>query len=281
MQSGSAAKNGAAFTAADVARSPLRWAGSKRKLIPTLMELAPTRYERYVEPFCGSLCLFVALKPRRALVGDINEELIHFYRSVKRDAQQVASIAHGIDKHENTYYELRAVSPRDMSHEQRAARFLYLNRYCFNGVYRTNLLGQFNVARGKHMGEIPPVDELVAFGTLMRRVTVRNCDFEELLSECRGGDFCYLDPPYAGRDVRDRGEYGLGAFKEADLERMVDTVSRAARRGAKILISYADLPSIRRAFRGWHVERIEVGRNVSGFCRGRGKVRELVIRNYP
>ncbi len=261
-------------------RSPLRWAGSKRKLLPQLVKLSPRNFGRYVEPFCGSLCLLIALKPRNALVGDINEELIHFYRTVQRRARLVATLAHEIDKREQAYYQVRATSPLGLVTEARAARFLYLNRYCFNGVYRTNRSGRFNVARGKHMGEIPPVDEIVAFGSLMRSVEVRNCDFAELLEECGDGEFAYLDPPYAGRAVRDRGEYGLGAFKADDLDRLVDSVFRASERGAKVLLSYADLPVVRRAFRGWEAVRIEVGRNVSGFNRGRGTVRELMLRNY-
>ena len=265
---------------ADVNRSPLRWAGSKRKLLPHLAQLSPSAFHRYVEPFCGSLCLFVALKPDHALVGDINEELVHFYETVKRRARRVATIAHDLSDDEETYYSLRATPSAKLGVDRRAARFLYLNRYCFNGVWRTNRRGEFNVARGTHMGAIPPIEEIVAFGSLMRRVEVRRSDFGEVMADCGAGDFAYLDPPYAGREVRDRGEYGIGAFKEADLERLVESVRGAAQRGAKILISYADLPLIRKAFGKWQLHEIQVNRNISGFCRGRGYVREVVLRNY-
>lgn len=264
----------------ELTRSPIRWAGSKRKLLPQLQALAPQHFDRYIEPFCGSLCLFVALKPRQALVGDINEELIHFYRLIRTHARRVADLTHSLPTDELTYYQLRASDPSALSPEHRAARFLYLNRFCFNGVYRTNRSGQFNIARGKHMGSIPSADELVAFGGLMRRAAVHVIDFAGLLNEAEAGDFVYLDPPYAGRGVRDRGEYGVGAFKEDDLQRLRHSIERASERGAKVLISYANIPQIRKLFRGWQTETIEVERNVSGFVSGRTRVSELILRNY-
>lgn len=264
----------------DVSRSPLRWAGSKRKLLPTLQKLAPAKFHRYVEPFCGSLCLYVALKPASALVGDINEELVNFYRMIAWRPQAIASATHELADDESTYYELRGKDPKMLSAQERAVRFLYLNRYCFNGVYRTNRQGAFNVARGKHMGSIPPVEELVSFGRLIRHATVMRCDFEELVDTAKRGDFIYLDPPYAGRGVRDRGEYGMGAFKEVDLDRLAETLHRASERGAKVLLSYADMPEIRSRFRSWNATTLEVTRNVAGFAGARGSVSELILRNY-
>lgn len=268
------------LSASEVDRSPLRWAGSKKKLLPHLLKLAPLSYGRYVEPFCGSLCLFVALKPTTALVNDINEELIRFYRTVRWRPKAVAQLAHQLSTDDVTYYAVRSLSPSALTSEQRAARFLYLNRFCFNGVYRTNRNGEFNVARGRHMGNIPSTEELVAFGKLMRRATLFNGDFSNVLAEVVRNDFVYLDPPYAGRDVRDRGEYGVGAFKAADINRLHTHATSLNSLGAKVLISYADIPEIRKRFRKWDVVEIEVERNVSGFAKGRQRVRELIIRNY-
>lgn len=264
----------------DVSRSPLRWAGSKRKLVPTLQRLAPSKFKRYVEPFCGSLCLYVALKPASALVGDINEELVNFYRMISWRPRAIAEAAHQLPDDEDTYYNLRSADPNTLGSQGRAVRFLYLNRFCFNGVYRTNRQGAFNVARGKHMGSIPPVEELVSFGRLMRRAVVHQCDFEKLVDSAKRGDFVYLDPPYAGRGVRDRGEYGTGAFKEVDLDRLATALHRASSRGVKVLLSYADLPEIRRRFRSWDATSLEVTRNVAGFASARGSVAELILRNY-
>ena len=266
--------------APEVSRSPLRWAGSKRKLVPTLERLAPARFKRYVEPFCGSLCLYVALKPTSALVGDINEELVNFYRMIAWRPKAIANAIHDLSEDEATYYELRSHDPHTLGQQARAVRFLYLNRFCFNGVYRTNRQGQFNVARGKHMGRIPPIQELIEFGRLMRRATVRQCDFQELVDAAERGDFLYLDPPYAGRGVRDRGEYGVGAFKEEDLDRLSESLHRASARGVKVLLSYADLPDIRSRFHNWNVTKLEIARNVAGFASARSSVSELILRNY-
>lgn len=245
----------------EVSRSPLRWAGSKRKLLPHLTRLAPLQFERYVEPFCGSLCLFVALKPKTALVGDINEELVHFYKTIKEHAITVARLAHELPDDPDIYYKVRALEPSLLSSPVRAARFLYLNRHCFNGVYRTNNQGKFNVARGMHGGVVPSEKELLAFGKLLRQVDVRTGDFSTLLNESGRNDFIYLDPPYAGRNIRDRGEYGAGTFKENDIKRLVELVHKVSKRGAKILISYADLPIIRSSFKDWHITQIEeIGR---------------------
>lgn len=265
---------------AEVTRSPIRWAGSKKKLLPHLLKLAPKKYRRYVEPFCGSLCLFVALKPKVAVLGDINVELIHFYRMIRWRPNNVAMLAHAVDTNEATYYKMRSLMPETLSAEQRAARFLYLNRFCFNGVYRTNRAGLFNVARGQHTGEIPSIGELAAFGRLLRRATLFDADFSDLLESASKDDFVYLDPPYAGRDVRDRGEYGVGAFKTDDIVRLADQLTALDKRGSKVLLSYADIPEIRDHFRHWNIDTIEVDRNVSGFSRGRSRVSELLIRNY-
>jgi DNA adenine methylase len=264
----------------DISRSPLRWAGSKRKLLPALQRLAPTKFRRYVEPFCGSLCLYVALKPGEALVGDINEELVNFYRMIALQPRAVGCATHELPADEATYYALRERHPAELTAQERAVRFLYLNRFCFNGVYRTNREGQFNVARGSHMGNIPPVEELIGFGRLMRRAVVQRCDFEELVGASGKGDFIYLDPPYAGRGVRDRGEYGLGAFKLEDMDRLTDALHRAGSRGAKILLSYADLPEVRKRFSMWNSTKLDVMRNVAGFAGARGAVSELILRNY-
>lgn len=242
--------------------------------------LVPNTYSRYVEPFCGSACLLVALRPDKALIGDINEELVHFYKMISWRPIAVAKLTHSLPSDSETYYQLRALVPTQLSAEQRAARFLYLNRYCFNGVYRTNRSGQFNVARGEHMGNIPPIEELVNFGRMMRKVTIRKADFADIVADAGHGDFVYLDPPYAGRDVRDRGEYGLGAFKIDEMQRLVASVKGASDRGAKILLSYADLPELPILFDGWNFDRIQVSRNVSGFNTGRKLVSELVLRNY-
>jgi DNA adenine methylase len=245
-----------------------------------LRQHVPPNFSRYVEPFCGSACLFFELAPSHGLLGDINPELIHFYARVRANPNKVGELFHGMPTTERFYYELRAASPDSLGANERAARFLYLNRFCFNGVYRTNRDGVFNVPRGVRVGALPTLEEIASFGRFLRRADVKVDDFQEVLSHCGSGDFVYLDPPYAGRGVRNRGEYGANSFSEEDLGRLQDALQDASTRGAKILISYADVPVVREAFDGWHVTELTVGRNVSGFVHGRREVQELLITNY-
>jgi DNA adenine methylase len=263
----------------EISRPLLRWAGSKRRLLPILRACAPTKFVRYVEPFCGSICLFVDLKPSSAVLSDNNSELIHFYNTLRHRPTHIGKLAASMPLTESFYYELRALNPNSLSSNDRAARFLYLNRFCFNGVYRTNKAGQFNVPRGKHMGALPSVEEITNFGRFIRTADFRAADFEELLDITTTGDFVYLDPPYAGAS-RDRGEYGVNAFKEIDISRLSDACIRASERGAKVLLSYADLPVIRSLLSNWNVRELNVLRSVSGFSRGRGTVQEILISNF-
>jgi DNA adenine methylase len=129
-------------------RPILRWAGSKRKLLPKLISLSPSSSGRYVEPFAGSAALFFALQPQDALLSDFNPELIETYKILSANAGSVWRRLSQMPGSRDFYYRIRARNPTSMSSIDRAARFIYLNRYCFNGVYRTNRLGQFNVPRG-------------------------------------------------------------------------------------------------------------------------------------
>jgi DNA adenine methylase len=263
----------------DICRPLLRWAGSKRRLLPVLRTCAPAEFDRYIEPFCGSICLFIDLKPSRAVLSDNNPDLIHFYKSLRHRPSHIGKLAASMPLTDSFYYELRALDPNTLSSNDRAARFLYLNRFCFNGVYRTNKAGQFNVPRGKHMGALPSVEEITQFGRFIRSVDFRAADFEELLDIATVGDFVYLDPPYAGAS-RDRGEYGVNSFKELDILRLAEACIRASDRGAKILLSYADLPMIRTLLPSWNLRELDVLRSVSGFSRGRGTVQEILISNF-
>lgn len=260
--------------------SPIRWAGSKRKLIPAIRANMPSDYRRYMEPFCGSLSLYLALPKKQAVLSDLNAELIHFYRMARWRPRVVWSAAQGWDLSPETYYEVRSLHPESLCAERRAARFLYLNRLCFNGVYRTNSRGEFNVPRGSRVPGMPEKEAILLLASRLRSAELICDDFSEIVNLARRNDFLYLDPPYAGRGVRNRGEYGPGSFDVSDIERLQVCIDRASRRGAKILISYADVEVIKDAFHGWNVVNIKVPRNVSGFASGRGIAGEVFLKNY-
>lgn len=258
----------------------LRWAGSKRQILPKLTGLAPKVSGRYIEPFCGSACLFLALNPSHAVLGDVNPHLVSAYRAVKEAPDAVASLLSNWEANKETYLRLRAMpSGADAAFD--AAKFLYLNRYCFNGVYRENRQGQFNVPYGGYRtGQLPGVNELRRFSGRLQNVELYCGDFAQAVQSAGRSDFVYLDPPYYYGSVRNRGEYGWNAFSDVDVERLIEEVRAAEKRGANILISYNQAHTLRKALPGWYLTYAPVRRSVAGFSKGRKSVREYQLRNY-
>lgn len=175
----------------------LRWAGSKRKAVPLLSQYWDSSYKRYVEPFAGSAVLFFHLKPAKALLSDINGELINCLLQTSEQPHQIYDLCQSIPVSRDQYNHLRQISPSHLTPLERAIRFLYLNRNCFNGIYRTNLKGEFNVPfSGKKTGSLPPRDDFLRAAELLSKATIVKCDFESILAEhVTKGDFVYLDPP--------------------------------------------------------------------------------------
>ena len=175
----------------------LRWAGSKRQLVPHIAAYWPGGSVRYIEPFVGSAGLFFAVQPSYAILGDINAALIETYRMVRDVPEPLHLALKKWINDEAEYYRIRAMEPVDMDPVGRAARFLYLNRFCFNGLYRTNGAGYFNVPYGgNRSGQLPTLRHLRAAGKLLERAKLVSGDFRETLSTVGPNDFVYLDPPF-------------------------------------------------------------------------------------
>jgi DNA adenine methylase len=258
-----------------------RWAGSKRKLIPHLLHHAPPKFTRYVEPFAGSACLFFALRPHEAVLGDINYELLNAYAVIRRHPQQIARAVYSLPDDASTYYWLRSTQPDTLQPVERTVRFVYLNRYCFNGVYRTNKSGGFNVPRGTRTGSIPSEACFLDSASALERAELRVSDFTVTLADARDGDFVYLDPPYALPNTRYRGEYGCNSFALADTERLIQQLLVLDRCGARFLLSYAQSPLLERLIPdAWTIHRLEVRRHVAGFATHRVLAPEVLITNY-
>ena len=167
----------------------LRWAGSKRQILPKLTSLVPVFSGRYIEPFCGSACLFLALNPPRALLGDINRNLVATYSVLQETPDAVASALAGWEISKEMYLHLRAL-PIGEDPAFDAAKFLYLNRYCFNGVYRENRQGQFNVPfGGNRTGQLPNLGTLRDFSTRLKKAEIYCGDFTRALQEASCDDF--------------------------------------------------------------------------------------------
>lgn len=256
----------------------LRWAGSKRRLVSELRNLTPSRYGKYIEPFAGSACLFFALAPQKALLADFNSELVTFYETLRQHPRLVARATHSLEQSRDAYYRVRSSNPDDLDAIQRAGRFAYLNRHCFNGLYRTNKKGAFNVPMGRKTGAVPTEAAFVRCSIALRRATLKHCDYLTALSDATEGDFAYLDPPYA-TSRSTYGEYGYGAFSATDLPAFITELQRLDALKVRLLVSYRIDPLLVKSFPSWAYRIISVRRDIAGTPRNRSRANELLLWN--
>lgn len=260
----------------------LRWAGSKRQLVELLSAHVPKTYNRYVEPFAGSACLFFQIRPQAAVLGDINRRLIDTYRAVRWAPHQVAKGLQECSLTEEAYYAERAMLSEKAPLVEHAVRFIYLNRLCFNGLYRTNAAGAFNVPYGGQKCKgMPSSAILTAARNALRGTHLVAGDFSRTLRHVCEGDFVYLDPPYRTSGRRTFREYDAGDFSAQDLARLRRWLHRLDFLGATFLVSYADCPDAVSLAEGYYKREVSVRRNISGFLGSRGKVTEVLISNRP
>lgn len=261
------------------ARPFLRWAGSKRQLVPTLSEFFdPKRHNRYIEPFAGSACLFFSIRPKKAILGDINGELIRTYRDVKYRCNEVTDRLCRFRKSKKEFLRRRKPNRRSSSRAHRAARFIYLNRCCFNGIYRTNLKGEFNVPYGgEGSGSIPK--KLREHAQALRSAVLVSGDFEKVLRRVKPGDFVYLDPPFSVDSRRVFREYDASQFDFGSIWRLRVCLEELAANNVNFLVSYAVCKEAWFLAEGFATKIVRVRRNVAGFAKHRRYARELLIFN--
>lgn len=257
----------------------LRWAGSKRKQLHRLRRFWKEEYERYVEPFAGSACLFFDLAPRAAILGDSNGELIEVFQVVRDEPETIYGCLRKIRQDNPTYLRWRSLKPSDLDVRTRVVRFIYLNRNCFNGIYRTNGNGHFNVPMGRKPGKYFSLEDLNLCAQLLRRAKFVSGDFMQTLCDVQRGDFVYLDPPYAVASRRVFREYGKNAFTVDDIPRFAEVLRTIDKTGAKFLVSYADCSEARTLARDWNSQRFPTRRHVAGFAGARRQAYELEINN--
>jgi DNA adenine methylase len=257
----------------------LRWAGSKRQHVPFLRQCwERSAHTRYIEPFAGSAAVFFAVAPPRAILGDINGDLIETYRTVRRKPYAVYRRLTRFATGEAAYYEVRAMRPT--SAIAKAARFVYLNRFCFNGLYRTNREGRFNVPYGApRTTNLPGIEQFRACARLLLRARLLGTDFRRALASVEKGDFVYIDPPYVVSRRRVFIQYTKRHFSPDDLVDLSTWLDEIDRRNAFFILSYADSREARTLFRGWKLRRFSVRRNVAGFSNARRNHYEVFISN--
>ena len=260
--------------------SILRWAGSKRKLVKELRSLAPPVFGRYLEPFAGSAVLFFELLPSAGVLGDLNPEVIATYSAIRDEPAEVHRYLESIPKTSDAYYKLRAVDPTALTGVQRAARLIFLMKACFNGVYRTNKQGLFNVPLGNKFFALPDRQIIDAASRALSKIELVCGDFADAIDRAASGDFVYLDPPYSDGS-RFRGEYSYnGAFQSDNLERLVNACDDLTKKEVRVLLSFKESEAVVDALAGWSFKRLDVTRSVSGFAHSRRTAREILAYNY-
>ena len=260
----------------------LKWVGGKTQLLDQFRPLLPEMFGRYFEPFVGGAALFFALRPARSSLRDVNEELVDCYRAIRDDVDAVIA---ALGKHryeESHYYKVREVDPTSLPRPQRAARTIFLNKTGFNGLYRVNRAGQFNVPFGRHTNpSICDEDNLRSCSLALQGVELEVRDFRRIVRDAVAGDFVYFDPPYAPvSDTADFTAYAAGGFGWADQESLAKVFSDLTAKGVYAMLSNSDTQGVRDLYQGFAIDDVSAARNVNSNIARRGKVAEVVVRNY-
>jgi DNA adenine methylase len=259
----------------------VKWAGGKTSLLPELLKHVPRPVRRYHEPFVGGGALFFAVAPRRAVLSDANGELIHCWRQVRDDVHGVldALSAHVYER--SRFEAVRALDPLRLRPAERAARFIYLNKTCFNGLWRVNRAGRFNVPFGRYRN--PTFHDpglLLRASRALRGVQILRAPFEISLQRAAPGDFVYLDPPYDPvSETSSFTSYTRDAFTWEDQKRLAAGCAALDRRGVRFLLSNSATPRVRALYRGFEQRVVEAPRHISCKGGGRGRVEELLVFN--
>ena len=265
----------------------LKWAGGKGQLLGPILARLPVRIERYHEPFVGGAAVFFALAEERrfksAVLADRNAGLIELY-GVVRDHVDALIARLGVHRYEEAYYyEVRAQAPEALDPVQRAARLLFLNRTGFNGLYRVNSKGLFNVPFGRYTNpRICDEPGLRRASAALTNVALRVADFEDVVAEAGPADAVYFDPPYYPLSPSSSfTAYDPYPFREPEQERLARVHRALGERGVFSLLSNSDTPFTRALYDGLDVETVEATRKINSVASKRGKITELLVRARP
>ena len=263
----------------------VKWAGGKRQLVDILLSNVPPSFNRYFEPFVGGGALLFELQPQKAVISDINEELINAYKVIKDNVEELIN---SLKKHKNTkeyYYAIRAINPKTLTPVERASRFIYLNKTCFNGLYRENSKGQFNVPFGKYKNpKICNEENLRAVSEFLNKIeiTILNCDYKITCEMAKSGDFVYLDPPYYPiSKTASFTKYNKNGFSEEDQIELSEIFKDLDRKGCYVMLSNSNTEFIKKLYANYRIQEIKANRFINCKANRRGKSNiEVLITNF-
>lgn len=258
----------------------LRWAGGKRWFIAKYADLIPKNFNRYFEPFLGSGSIFFFLAPTNAFLGDLNSELISAFQAIKDDWKSVSDYLkiHQNNHNKSYYYEVRAKEFTNIA--EKAARFIYLNRTCFNGIYRVNSQGKFNVPKGTINAVLLEKDNFEMISQYLSKADLKESDFESLINETQCGDLLFADPPYTVRHNNNGFvSYNEKLFSWEDQIRLSKVLNKAKKRGVKIILTNANNQAVRELYEknGFSIKTVSRYSSISALPQNRRQFEELVI----
>jgi DNA adenine methylase Dam len=250
----------------EVAIKPfLKWAGGKSQLIPELSKYIPGYYNKYIEPFIGGGALFFYLNKGKSIISDSNEELIITYKAIRDNVEDVISILEGYKHEEIFYYNIRTLNPKTLSVPERAARLIFLNKTCFNGLYRVNKKGDFNVPYGKGNGEFLNKEQLRNSSEFLQETEILHSDYIVMLNKyAQPGDLIFLDPPYYPvSQYSDFKRYTKEFFYHNDHIILKKQFDRLVNMGCHVILTNSDHPVILELFKEYEIKIIETKRLIS------------------
>jgi DNA adenine methylase len=266
----------------------VKWAGGKTKLLPELLARVPAAWNRYYEPFAGGAALFFRLAAGRAVLGDVNADLIGMYEAIAADA---GDVLRGLRRHASAHCEQHYAATRSRWNTQRAAwppaqraaAFIYLNKTCFNGLWRVNRKGEFNVPMGRYTAPTIYVpDAIEAAHARLSRAQLRTGDYRLTIDDASRGDLIYFDPPYAPvSETANFTSYTPFPFGRDEQRRLAETARELVARGCHVLVSNSDTPIIHELYRGFRIDRVKCPRSINSAADRRGDVDELIITGLP
>ncbi len=266
----------------------LKWAGGKRQLLPTIRKYIPLKYGTYYEPFIGAGAVLFDIQPAFGIINDSNTELINCYEVIR---DSIDELILNLRQHKNEkeyYYAIRDLDRepnfRNLDPVKRASRIIYLNKTCFNGLFRVNSAGQFNVPFGSYNNP-KIVDEIVLKAVhnylVTKNIQIMNVDFEQAIKNAKKGDFIYFDPPYDPvSDTSSFTGYDLNGFGKSEQERLRDVYKKLSDKGCFVLLSNSATDFVSGLYEDFHVVKVAASRNINSVATGRGKIDEVLVMNY-
>jgi DNA adenine methylase len=268
----------------------LKWAGGKTQLLESIVGNMPKEYNNYYEPFVGGGAVFLAVSPSMAVLNDINEQLVNLYRQIKNSHTDVLTILETLDRHDcdkDFYYEIRTkYNQKILNNEldaECAAIMIWINKHCFNGLYRVNGKGLFNVPYNNRVGgKSADSENIIAISEYLNKnnVTVECMDFEKACEGVEDGDFVYFDSPYLPEsETADFTDYTKEGFSFDEHKRLADLFRKLDKKGAKLMLSNNDVPIVHSLYEGYNIRSVDVKRMINRNAAKRTG-REVLVTNY-